>query len=291
MMTGIILKAIGGFYDVFAENRIIRCRARGRFRKDGIIPVVGDYVEIYPGTNVQEGTIQNILPRKNFLGRPAVANVDNLIVIIAAVSPDPDLLLTDKLLITAEYKGIQPIVAINKIDLTDSDYIKALIDEFRNTGYPCYAISAKLNLGIESLAKSIRGITTLAGLSGVGKSSVINRLCPQLQLETGDISVKIQRGRHTTRHVELIMMDGGGMIVDTPGFSQMDLSELKPDELQLYYPDFKFHRDKCRFTRCMHLDEPDCAVKTALAEKEISDGRYSRYTRLVKEIITSRRYN
>lgn len=273
MVTGTILKAVGGFYDVFADGRVIRCRARGKFRKDGIIPVVGDNVEIDPGSSVKEGTIENILPRRNFLGRPAVANVDNLIVIIAAASPEPDLLLTDKLLISAEYKGIQPIIVINKIDLADSGHVAALIDEYRNTGYPCHAISARHNIGLEALAKSIRGITALAGQSGVGKSSVINRLCPKLQLETGDLSVKIQRGRHTTRHVELIMVDEGGMIIDTPGFSQLDLNELLPEQLQVYYPDFKPHIDECRFTGCMHLNEPDCAVKAALAGGEISIGQ------------------
>ncbi|HOB20561.1 MAG TPA: ribosome small subunit-dependent GTPase A, partial [Candidatus Atribacteria bacterium] len=275
MMTGIILKAVGGFYDVFSDGRVIRCRARGKFRKDGVIPVVGDHVEINPGSNVQEGTIENILDRRNFLGRPAVANVDNLIVILAAASPEPDLLLTDKLLISAEYKGIQPIIVINKTDLADSARIEALVGEFRNTGYPCHAISAKHNLGLEALVKSIKGITALAGQSGVGKSSVINRLCPKLQLETGDLSVKIQRGRHTTRHVELIILDEGGMIIDTPGFSQLDLNELQPEQLQEFYPDFKPFRDKCRFTGCMHLNEPDCAVKEAFAEGEISEGRYS----------------
>lgn len=291
MMTGIILKAVGGFYDVFSDGRVIRCRARGKFRKDGVIPVVGDHVEINPGSNVQEGTIENILDRRNFLGRPAVANVDNLIVILAAASPEPDLLLTDKLLISAEYKGIQPIIVINKTDLADSARIEALVGEFRNTGYPCHAISAKHNLGLEALVKSIKGITALAGQSGVGKSSVINRLCPKLQLETGDLSVKIQRGRHTTRHVELIILDEGGMIVDTPGFSQLDLNELQPEQLQEFYPDFKPFRDKCRFTGCMHLNEPDCAVKEAFAEGEISEGRYSRYARLAKDIIANRRYD
>jgi ribosome biogenesis GTPase len=289
MKTGIILRGVGSFYDVISEGEVFRCRPRGRFRKQRIMPMVGDYVQFEPESDISEGTLEEILPRRNTLIRPAVANIDHLAVVLAAANPEPDLLLVDKLLITAERSGISPLLLINKIDLAEQERLEELVEEYKPTGYPVYCISGKFNIGLDELGRNLTGITTLAGQSGVGKSSIINKLRPDTELETGDVSKKIKRGRHTTRHVELLTLPGGGMIVDTPGFSQMDLMDFEPAELQESYPEFEEHWLNCRFSSCLHVTEPGCAVRQAVETGEISKGRYDRYIRLVEEIRENRR--
>ncbi len=289
MITGIILRGVGSFYDVVSDGEIHRCRARGKFRKLGLTPMVGDHVVIEPETDITEGFLIEILPRKNTLSRPAVANIDHLAVVLSVTSPDPDLLLVDKLLVTAERNGIEPLLIINKIDLGSQEDLNVILEEYQHIGYPIYCVSGKFNTGMDRLSKGLKGITTLAGQSGVGKSSIINKLRPDIQLETGSLSRKNQRGRHTTRHVELINLPHGGMIVDTPGFSQMELMDFDPIELQDSYPDFQDYRYECRFNGCLHVTEPDCMVREKAEDGTISKGRYDRYIILVEEIKENRR--
>ena len=233
VQKGIIIKGVGSFYDVLTNDKVIRCRLRGRLRLEGIRPLVGDNVLVRPATNVQEASIEEILPRKNHMQRPTVSNISNLIVVLAAKKPSPDLLLVDKLLVYAEHLNIKPILVINKIDLVQDEYLNRLKKEFLNTGYPCYPISVIDGHGVEEFKKYLEGISVLAGQSGVGKSSIINALSSRHKLETGEISKKLNRGRHTTRHVELLILDDGGMIVDTPGFSQLSLLEIPQEAYRI----------------------------------------------------------
>jgi len=289
MKEGVILRGIGGFYDVMADGEVSRCRARGKFRKLGLTPMVGDRVRFIPETQTTEGFIEEILPRKNTLIRPPVANIDNLAVVVAAAQPEPDLLLVDKLIVLAERKGISPILVINKIDLVQKEETDSIAAQYSATGYPIYCVSGKFGFGIDELSRGLKGITTLAGQSGVGKSSIINSLHPTLELETGDLSEKIKRGRHTTRHVELLTLPYGGMIVDTPGFSQLELMDFEPSELQESYPDFQDYLNFCYFNKCLHVNEPGCAVHQAVEENRLHEGRYKRYVKLINEIKENRR--
>jgi ribosome biogenesis GTPase len=289
MREGVIVKGVGGFYDVLSDKEIFRCRARGRFRKLGITPMVGDYVRFTPETEVTEGALEEIYPRKNTLQRPAVANITHLAVVMSAIQPEPDLFLIDKLIISAERMNISIILIVNKIDLASQEQIDEVLRDYRPTSYPVYCVSSKYNQGIGELSKSLTGITTLAGQSGVGKSSIINRLQPTAEVEVGDISNKLQRGKHTTRHVELLNMPEGGMIVDTPGFSQMELADFDEAELQEYYPEYEKYRYDCYFNGCTHVTEPDCMVRDAVNRGELPLGRYQRYVYLIKEIKEYRR--
>ncbi len=279
---GIIVKGIGGFYYVLIDGEVVECRARGRFRKDGIVPMVGDKVVVTPSKDM----IEEILPRRNKLIRPSVANIDYIGIVIAPKDPIPDYLLVDKLTIYACIQDINPIIIINKIDLVDHEYIAKIIDMYADTGWPIFPVSCKEHSGIDELAHAFSdGITTLAGQSGVGKSSLLNALHPPLELEIGDISEKLKRGRHTTRYVELLSLPYGGMVVDTPGFSSMSISQLDPTTVKDYYPEFKEYEYECRFgMRCIHRDEPDCSIKENVKKGCISKGRYERYIKIVKEI-------
>ena len=289
MKAGTILKGIGGFYYVAVGNEVFRCKARGRFRNLGITPMVGDHVQIEPGIGSSEGSVEEIKPRKNVLIRPAVANIDYLAVVIAAASPNPDLLLVDKLLIAAEMNNIKPLLIFNKIDLVSKEKLNILIDEYRPTGYSIFCVSGKIGLGMDELSRGLDGITTLAGQSGVGKSSIINKLNPSLNLETGIISEKLKRGKHTTRHIELLILPYGGMIVDTPGFSQMEVLELDTAALSYNYPEFQPFVSQCRFNGCTHSHEPQCAIRKSVEDGSIPKGRYDRYIKLLNDIAENRR--
>lgn len=289
MKEGVIIKGVGSFYDVLVGSEVFRCRPRGRFRKLGITPMVGDRVRFTPGTQVSEGTLEEILPRKNTLIRPSVANIDSLAVVAAAAQPDPDYYLIDKLMISAERMGISILLVINKIDLANPKELDKLRSQYANSGYPVYCVSGKYGEGIEELSRAMKGITTLAGQSGVGKSTIINNLNPQIKLETGKVSEKIQRGRHTTRHVELLILPYGGMVVDTPGFSQVELADMEPVELQESYPEFEKYRYKCHFNGCLHVTEPGCQVRQAIEEGSIPESRYERYVNIIEEIKENRR--
>ncbi|NLB41612.1 MAG: ribosome small subunit-dependent GTPase A [Clostridiales bacterium] len=289
MKEGVIIKGIGGFYDVLSNNEIYRCRARGKFRKQKITPMVGDHVRFTPETEISEGSLEEIYPRKNSLRRPAVANITNLAVVMSAFQPEPDLLLIDKLIISAERMNISILLVVNKIDLATQDQIDELLNDYKPSSYPIYCVSSKYGQGMEELARGLEGITTLAGQSGVGKSSIINHLHPSFEAEVGDVSVKHKRGRHTTRHVELLNLPEGGMIVDTPGFSQMELADYEEVELQEYYPEYEKYRHDCYFNGCIHVSEPNCKVQDAVEKGELPSGRYQRYVHFIKEIKEYRR--
>ena len=286
MRQGIITKGVGGFYDVLVDGDIVRCRPRGIFRKDNIVPMVGDKVTI----SYKDKAIVEIHPRKNQLLRPAVANIDLLGIVLAPTHPEPDFYLVDKLMVSAENNGINVILLINKVDLVGEKEIRDIKDIYKSTPYPIITLSCKEQRGFEQLKDIIKdNIITLAGQSGVGKSSIINVLCPEKELETGQLSEKIGRGRHTTRHTKLLILPSGGMIVDTPGFSTMNMNEVMPEDLSYLYPDFVDYMHQCRFNGCMHDREPGCKVKEAVAEGIISQGRYERYIRILNELREFRR--
>ena len=274
MTTGRILKGIGGFYYVKCGEQVYECRARGKFRLDGIKPIPGDMAEITPPTEVTGGYIEDILPRKNALVRPAVANLDMLIIVLAAKKPKPDLLLTDKLLMYAEHIGIPCVIAVNKCDTGSPDDIFA---QYERSGARLIALSAREGRGIGELKELMRGkCVCLAGQSAVGKSSIVNALAPGLAQSTGGLSKKTDRGRHTTRQTELISLSEiDAQVFDTPGFSILECMDIEPEQLTDYYAEFDARA--CRFAECLHDKEPDCAVKAQLERGEISPQRYERY--------------
>ncbi|NLX70393.1 MAG: ribosome small subunit-dependent GTPase A [Clostridiales bacterium] len=277
---GIIIKGIGGFYDVMLDDDILRCTPRGKFRKDGIIPMVGDRVEV----NTRDAVVENILPRKNQFNRPLVANIDYLGIVVSVKKPQPDLLLVDKLILSAAVNSVKSMIIINKIDLAESQTeIESIKEEYKISGCTVFTISCKEGTGIDELMNELgRGITVFAGQSGVGKSSLINCLHPYQKQEVGDISKKAKRGRHTTRNVELLVLPDGRMIVDTPGFSAMNVNSILPEEVQNYYNEFIPYIHECKFLGCLHNKEPDCAVKNAVQRGKLPVGRYERYIRILE---------
>ncbi len=269
MSQGRIIKALSGFYYVEDGDKIIQCRARGKFRKDEIKPLVGDYVEY------QDNYIMKLLPRKNFLIRPPICNVDQALIVSSCKEPDFSSMLLDKFLLVIEHLQIEPIIVISKIDLGDKE-VKKYIADYRKAGYRVYEISSKDNVGIMELKSVFKDkITVITGQSGVGKSSLLNALDINLNLETNIISKSLGRGKHTTRHVELIKMYDG-YIGDTPGFSSIDLN-IKPEELAVAYHDFEEYSHKCKFRGCLHDSEPNCGVKQAVVDGVISKERYEHY--------------
>ncbi len=280
--NGIIIKGIGGFYYVETKTGVYECRARGIFRKDDVIPLPGDRVSIsIIDEEEKTAIIDAIAPRVNKLERPAVANVDQVITVIAVKSPDPDFLLLDKLLIVAEREKINAVICINKIDLDSENEHVRIAEAYLTTGHKLIFTSSKTNLGYDSLRQALCGkVSVLAGQSGVGKSTILNKIIDTRVMETGNMSEKTSRGRHTTRHAELIKLNSGGYLADTPGFSSFELLGMEPGELQFYYPEFKEHAGKCRFTGCSHISEPGCSVKTALETGMVDEGRYDRYIKL-----------
>jgi len=280
--SGIITKGIGGFYYVSTENGdIVECKARGIFRKNKLTPLTGDRV-VFTLTDPEhkKGTIDQIEERTSVLVRPAVANVDQMIAVIAARSPEPDLLLLDKLLVTAEKKGIRPVICVNKTDLASQDEIAAMRKPYDLAGY-CVIETNKLEAeGFDELKLQLRDhISVFAGQSGVGKSTLLNRLVNTIVMKTGELSERLDRGKHTTRHVELIKLESG-YIVDTPGFSSFELAGINYRELQYFYPEFEQFNNGCKFVGCSHISEPGCKVKNAMMDNLIDSGRYRRYTQL-----------
>ena len=276
-MQGIIFKGIGGFYYVKAENNLIyECKARGIFRKEKIKPMIGDRVEIEI-IDEAHGNIEKIMERKSQLIRPPVSNIDLLVVVIATTNPEPDFYFIDKLLVMAESRGIKPSLCVNKTDISSSEKIKEI---YKNTGYPVFEACAKENNLPDGLYNYLEGKTTaFAGLSGVGKSSLLNLLVDD-DLETGAISDKIQRGKHTTRHVELFELKNGGYVLDTPGFSSFEAEIMTPQELSDYFPEMSEFKYGCRFSGCAHINEPDCIVKNAVKDGFISQSRYESYCKM-----------
>ena len=291
-MQGKIIKGIAGFYDVAAGNTIYRCRAKGIFRNQKVKPLVGDWVEIeILDEKDREGNLTGILPRTNELIRPAVANVDQAIVVFAAKNPKPNYNLLDRFLMTMEKQGIPVIVCFNKKDLVKEKELAQLESIYEQCGHQVIFISAREGNGIDEIRDLIRGKTTvLAGPSGVGKSSLMNQLNPDANMEVGAVSRKIQRGRHTTRHSELIMIEEGTFVLDTPGFSSLFIDRFEEDEVKDYFQEFAPFAEQCRFQGCSHTHEPDCGVKKALEEGRISRIRYENYVNIYQELKEKRKW-
>lgn len=293
LMVGKIIKGIAGFYYVHVEGSgIYSCRAKGIFRNIHIKPLVGDNVrmEVLDEQDM-EGNVIEILPRKNALIRPAVANIDQALVIFAIVKPSPNFNLLDRFLINMERQKLPSVICFNKQDIASEEEKAALRSAYETCGYRVLFVSALEMEGIEELKLILAGkTTTVAGPSGVGKSSLINCLNPEAMMKTGSISEKIERGRHTTRHSEIIALGNETYIMDTPGFTSLSVSEIAKDEIGMYYPEFRKYEPYCRFSGCAHMDEPDCGIKNAVERGEISGVRYENYQMLYREIKSVRKY-
>ena len=292
-MQGKIIKGIAGFYYIHVETSgIYECKAKGIFRQQKMKPLVGDDVEIdIISEEKKTGNVAAILPRKNALIRPAVANVEQALLIFAAASPNPNFNLLDRFLVMMGRQDVPVILCFNKCDLITEEQQQEIASIYEASGCKILFVSAKKELGLKKLQEILEGkTTTVAGPSGVGKSSLINLLAPEACMETGEISKKIERGRHTTRHAELIQLKGDGYIMDTPGFSSLYLPEMEKEELQDCYPEFAAFEPYCRFQGCSHISEPDCGVKEALSEGKIHPVRYENYCQLYGELKDRKKY-
>ena len=292
-MQGKIIRGIAGFYYVHIHGKgIIECKVKGVFRNKKVKPLVGDNVELeILDEDNKTGNITEILPRKNSLIRPAVANVDQAVVIFAASFPKPNLNLLDRFLLMMQMQDVPTVICINKIDDTDNSETDRIVDNYKNSGCNVYRTSTVTGEGIEEFGKCLKGKTSvLAGPSGVGKSSVMNCLFPEADMATGEISEKIKRGKHTTRHSELFCLADDVYVMDTPGFTSLSLPDVEKEDLKEFYPEFDEYRDKCRFLGCVHINEPNCAVKNAVEEDRISSGRYENYKQFYEEISNRKKY-
>lgn len=280
---GRIVRSLSGFYDVQTEEKVVTCRARGIFRKAGSIsPLTGDLVEITVENG--KGMVEKILPRRNSFVRPAVANLDAMVVFAAAVNPITEPYLIDRVAAIAGDQGVTVYLCVNKCDL---DPAAELVRIYEHAGFPVLRTSAETGEGVEELLSILKGkLTAFTGNSGVGKSSILNRLCPQLNLPTGEVSEKLGRGRHTTRHVQLYALGDDTYVADTPGFSSFDTDQMElilKENLQYAFPDFGPYLGKCRFDDCSHRKEPECAVRAALRQGDIEKTRYESYLRLYEK--------
>ena len=292
-MQGKIVKGIAGFYYVHVvESGVYECKAKGIFRKSKIKPLVGDDVEIEILSEEEKtGNIIEIHKRKNELIRPAVANIDQALVVFAVTKPSPHFNLLDRFLVMMESKQIPVVLCFNKEDIAEDAQIEELKNVYKACGYPCVFTSALQEKNIEQIKELLKGKTTaIAGPSGVGKSSIINILQPEANMETGDISRKIERGKHTTRHSELFPIDKDSYIMDTPGFSSLFVNDFEKEELKEYFPEFFQYEGQCRFHGCDHVHEPDCAVKAAVETGDIHAIRYEDYKEMYNELKEKRRY-
>ncbi|MEE1035213.1 MAG: ribosome small subunit-dependent GTPase A [Agathobacter sp.] len=292
-MTGKIIKGISGFYYVYVEGAgLYECKAKGAFRKQKIKPLVGDNVEIAVIDEANKlGNVEKILPRKNELIRPAVSNIDMALVIFASAKPDPNFNLLDRFLCMMEYQKVPVTICFNKIDLVDKEKLKEYSRIYEPAGYNVIFTCTKTKEGLGSIRSLLEGkTTTVAGPSGVGKSSIINCLQSDITMETGTISEKIERGKHTTRHSEIIPVSHDTYIMDTPGFSSMDVPGFEKEDLWTCYPEFVRHEPYCRFIGCSHINEPDCGVKAAVEDGEISPVRYENYKLLYEELKNRHKY-
>ena len=292
-MHGKIIKGIAGFYYVFVvESGIYECKAKGAFRKEKIKPLVGDNVEIEVlSEDDKTGNIIAIDSRKNELIRPAVANIDQALVVFAAVKPDPHFNLLDRFLVMMERKDIPVILCFNKKDIATEPKIKELESIYEKCGYPVIFTSALEKENIDEIRSLLKGKTTaIAGPSGVGKSSLINELQSFVTMETGSISTKIDRGKHTTRHSEFITIDDNSFIMDTPGFSSLYVNDFEKEDLKYYFREFEPYEGQCKFNGCDHIHEPGCAVKEALDSGNIHKIRYDNYVEMYKELKEKKRY-
>lgn len=286
-MQGKIIKGIAGFYYVdVAESGIYECKAKGIFRKEKKKPLVGDNVEIEVLDEKEKtGNLIQILPRKNELIRPAAANVDQALVIFAVRQPDPNYQLLDRFLITMEQQEIPSIICFNKKDLAEQEELERMYQIYSSCGYQVLLTSAEQKEGISQIRRILEGKTTVvAGPSGVGKSSLTNLLQGEVSMETGEISKKLKRGRHTTRHAQLLTVGEHTYLMDTPGFSSLFVEGMEKEELRFHYPEFAEYEGACRFQGCVHVHEPDCAVKQAVEEGKIHSQRYQNYVSFYEEL-------
>ena len=292
-MTGKIIKGIGGFYYVVCENGITyECKAKGVFRNRKIKPLVGDNVEIEILDEEKNlGNIEDILPRFNWLNRPAVANVDQTVIIFAVSAPAPNFNLLDRFLINMEQHEVPTLICFNKVDLEGFRQSEDICRSYTKSGYEVLFISAESGYGIDVLEAVIKGKTTVfAGPSGVGKSSTLNSLFPDANVQTGGLSEKIQRGKHTTRHSELMFVDDDTYIMDTPGFSSLYTEGIEAEDLKLYFPEIAAYTGTCKFNMCNHISEPGCLVKKAVSDGRISKMRYDDYVMIYNELKEKRKW-
>ena len=291
-MQGKIIKGIAGFYYVQTTEGLYECKAKGIFRKEKIKPLVGDDVEIsVTDEDKKTGNVDQILPRKNTLIRPAVANIDQVLVIVAAASPKPNLNLLDRFLVSMEKQGVPAVICFNKQDMVEEEEQHRLRHIYENSGCRVLFTCAEKNQGIRQVRELLNGKTTaVAGPSGVGKSTMVNLLAPEAQMETGEISKKIDRGKHTTRHSEILLVGERTYICDTPGFTSLAVWDMEKEELKDYFREFGEYEGQCRFQGCTHTHEPGCRVKEALDEGKISRQRYDNYLEMYTELKEKRRY-
>ena len=287
-MKGKIIKGIGGFYYIKTDEGLIECKARGKFRHKDMKPMVGDNVRIEVENG--KGVIEDIYKRTSSLIRPTVANVTLAFVVFAIKNPDLNFDLLNRFLVLCESSNIKVVVCLNKVDLVDKNEKDELRQKINDIGYEVLFINAKEGIGVEDLKEMMEGnVTVLCGPSGAGKSTLINTLTAREHMETGKVSDKIGRGKHTTRHSELIEV-ADGFIVDTPGFSTLEVSFIEKDDLKYAFPDFNEYNDCCKFRGCMHYKEPSCALKNAVEQGKVNKYRYEFYIRTLKEILKERKY-
>lgn len=292
MPKGKIIKGIAGFYYIYVTgNGVYECKAKGIFRNKNIKPLIGDNVEIdILDDESKTGNIIQVLDRSNSLVRPSVANIDQAVIVFSAKAPKPNLMLLDKFLIATEKEKIHSIICFNKMDL-DLDEANKYKEIYEKAGYEVVLTSTYKSINIEILKEKLYNKTNVfAGPSGVGKSSLLNTLSEKINVEIGEISQKIERGKHTTRHAELIRFYENSFVVDTPGFSSLNIEEIHEDELKSLFIEFKKHEDSCRFYGCNHLKEPDCSVKEAVGNGLIAESRYENYKYIFEEINNNRRW-
>lgn len=288
-LAGVVIRATSGFYYVQSGVHVIACKLRGRMKQIRYSVCVGDRVQ-FTATGEAVGAIEQILPRDSFLKRPEVANVNQSIITFAASHPRVDFGLLDRFLVLAELSEIPAVICINKIDMADPEELKPDLAIYERMGYPVILVSAKTGAGIAELKKILYGkVSVFAGPSGVGKSSLLNAIEPGLSLTTGELSQKIGRGKHTTRVAELLVLSGGGFVVDTPGFSFTEFIEMNPEDLRFQYREFRDVLAGCHFSSCIHQKEPQCAVKNAVTAGIIAASRYESYCELLQEIQQTKR--
>lgn len=286
MPEGRIIKALSGFYYVESEGSVYQCRGRGLFRKNKITPLVGDHVR-FEESNPGEGSVVDVLDRKNELQRPPISNIDQAVIVVSASEPEFSTLLLDRFLVLIESKKIEPVIFITKMDMPapeKKEKINHYANIYREIGYPVELLSTKKINEMDKALVHLEGkVSVIAGQSGVGKSSILNAVNPQLNLETNEISDSLGRGKHTTRHVELLQVNSG-LVADTPGFSSLEFNELELEALQECFPEIRERSGECKFRGCMHNKEPKCAVKQAVETKEIARFRYEHYLQFFEEI-------
>ncbi len=283
-MEGSVLSGVGGFYTVLSDDGVrYTLRAQAKLRRQRMTPMVGDRIRFQPGEGDQHGWLEAILPRRNQLIRPPVANIDRIAIVVSAGTPEPDLMLVDRMLIFARQNEIKPVIVVNKCD-EGGEAALEIARQYEGTGAQVFRTCAATGEGLDVLREALKGtVHALGGQSGVGKSTLINKLYG-LSQETGSLSEKIERGKNTTRHCELIPLEGGGMVLDTPGFSLLELQLMDPVELRTWMPEFDEYEGTCRFQPCVHVSEPGCTVRAAVAEGKIPKERWERYKALHEDM-------